>query len=58
MCQQAVQRFGMPIRETFSNTIFFPVTSGYDKGTVMQISRVLGNVYHIAYRSIVSSGTF
>ena len=37
----------MSIREIFSNIISFPVTNGSDKDTVMQISTVLGHVYHI-----------
>ena len=46
------------IRETFSNSISFPVTNEYDKGAVIRISTVVGHVYHIACRSIVWNGTF
>ena len=34
----------MSIKETFSNTILLPVISQYDKGAVMQISTMLGDV--------------
>ena len=37
----------MPIRETFSNTISWPVTNEYDRGAVMQISTVFGHFHHI-----------
>ena len=48
MCWQEVPRFGISIRETFSNTIFWPVINEYYKGAVMQISTVLGHVYNVA----------
>ena len=37
MCLQVVPRFGMSIRETFSNSISLLVTNEYDKGAVMKI---------------------
>ena len=53
MCEQAVLRCDMSIRDTFSNSISLAVTNESDKGAVMQISRVLGHVYRIAYGSIM-----
>ena len=58
MCLQAVPRFGMSRRKTFSNTISMPVTNEYDKGAVMQISTVLVHIYHVACQKILLSGTF
>ena len=37
MCQQAAPRFGMLIRETFSDSIDLAVINEQDKGAVMQI---------------------
>ena len=51
-------RFGMSIRETFSNLIDLAVINEYDKGAVMQISTVLRHVDHIACRSVLWNGTF
>ena len=48
----------MSIRETLSNWNSSAVVKEYAKGAVMQISTVLGHVYHIAYWSIFWSGTF
>ena len=45
--------FYMSIIETFSNSVSLPVTNEYDKDAVMQISTVLGHVYHIALRSVL-----
>ena len=53
MCEQVVLRFDMSIRENFSKSVSLTVTSESDKGAVMQISTVLGNVYLIAYGSIM-----
>ena len=53
MYSQADPRFGMSIRETFSNTLLFPVTNEYDKGAVMQISTVIWHVYHVACRRVL-----
>ena len=47
MCQQAVKRFGMSIRDPFSNSIDLVVINEYDKSAVMQISAELGHVYHV-----------
>ena len=43
----------MLIRETYSNTISFPVTNEYDKDAVMQISTVFGHSYHVACRIVL-----
>ena len=48
----------MSIRETFSNSIDLALINESDRGAVMQISTMLGHVYHIAYGSIMGSGTF
>ena len=40
-------------KRDFSNSIDLAVINEYDKGAVMQISTVLGHVYHIACRSIL-----
>ena len=48
----------MSIRETFSNSIYLAVIDEYDNGAVMQISTVLGHVYHVACRRVLSNGAF
>ena len=48
----------MWIKETFSNSISFEVINEYDKGAVIQISQVLGNFYHAAFRRILWIDTF
>ena len=48
----------MSIRETFSNSIDLSVVKEYDKSAVMQISTVLGHVYHVACRRVLWNGTF
>ena len=48
----------MSIRETFSNTISLPGTNEYDQGTLMQISTVLGHVYHIPIEGSSETGLF
>ena len=58
MCLQAVPRFGMSIRETFSDTTYLPVTNESDKGAVIQTSTVFGHVYHIACPMVLCSGIF
>ena len=50
MCSEVVPRFGVSIRETFSNSIALPVLNKYDKGALVQISTVFGPVYHVACR--------
>ena len=57
MCSQAVPRFSMSIKETYSNSISLTVTNEYDRGAVMQISTMLVLIYHIAYGSILWNGT-
>ena len=44
MSYQAVPRFFMSIRGTFSKSIDLPVINEYDKGGVMQIWKVLAHV--------------
>ena len=53
MCSEAVPRFAMSTRETFSNTILLPVTNEYDKAAVIQISTVFGHIYHVACRRVL-----
>ena len=53
MCSEAVPRFCMSIRETFSNPIDLAVIIEYDKGGVMHISTVLWHVYHVACRRVL-----
>ena len=49
MYLQAVPTFGMSIRENFSNSIDLEAINEYDKGAMMQISTVLGDVYDVAF---------
>ena len=46
MHSQAVPRFWMSIKETFSNSIELAVIIQSDKESAIQISTVLGHVYH------------
>ena len=46
-------RFGMSMRETFSNSIDLAVINEYDKGDMIQISTVLGHFDHVAYRRVL-----
>ena len=48
MCQEAVPRFRILIRVTFSNSLFLVAINEFHKGAVTQISTVLGHVYHVA----------
>ena len=48
MRQEAVPRFGMSIREIFSNWNNLAVINEHDRGDVMEIWTVLGHVYHVA----------
>ena len=48
----------MSIRETFSKLINLAVIIQYDKGGVMQISVVLGHVYHILVEGSSETGLF
>ena len=48
----------MSIRETFSKLINLAVIIQYDKGAVMQISVVLGHVYHILVEGFSETGLF
>ena len=58
MSEQVVPRFGISIRKTFSNTISLPVTNEYNKGAVMQISTVIGRVYHLLFKGFSETGLF
>ena len=58
MYLQAVPTFAMSIRETFSNSIDLEAINEYDKGAMMQISTVLGDVYDVAFWRVLWSGTF
>ena len=55
---KAVKRFGIFLRETFFNSIDLAVINQYDEGAVMQISTVLGHVYHVACQRVLSNATF
>ena len=48
----------MSRRETFSNSIALRVIDEYDNSVVMQITTVLGHVYHVACRRVLLNGTF
>ena len=48
----------MSIRETFPKLINLAVIIQYDKGAVMQISVVLGHVYHILVEGSSETGLF
>ena len=48
----------MSTRETLYNLIGPEVINDYDKGAVMQISTVLGNVVHVACQSFLWNETF
>ena len=58
MCLEAVPRFGMSIRETFSNSISLPVTNEYDKGAVMKISTVLSTFTTLLVEASSEMGLF
>ena len=53
MCEQAVLRCDMSIRDTFSNSISLAVTNESDKGAAMQISTVFGHVYHVSCQRVI-----
>ena len=53
MCLQADPRFCMSTRQTNSNSILLAVIDEYDKGVVMQISKVRGYVYHVACQRVL-----
>ena len=43
----------MSITEAFPNLIDLEVINEYNKGAVMQISMVLGHVYHVACERVL-----
>ena len=47
MCYQAVPRFGMSVRQTFSNSIDMAVIQENEKGAAIQVSTAFGHVYHV-----------
>ena len=47
----------MSIRETFSNSFDWAVINESDKGAEIQISTVLGYVFHVAFQRVLSNGT-
>ena len=53
MSYQAVARFGMSIRETFSNSIALAGMNKNGKGAMVQISTVFGLVYHVAFGRVL-----
>ena len=48
----------MSITEAISNSIDLAVINEYDKAAVMQISTVLGLVYHVACQRVLSNVAF
>ena len=58
MCQQAVPRFFLSIKETFSNSISLEAIDEYDQGAVTKISTVLGHVYHFAGERVLWNELF
>ena len=55
---KAVKKFAIFLRETFFNSIDLAVINQYDESAVMQISTVLGHVYHVACQRVLSNATF
>ena len=54
-----LSKFTILIDEAFSaNSIDLAVINEHDKGAVIQISAVLGHVYGVACRRVLSNGTF
>ena len=58
MSSQAVREFSILLRETFSNSIAFPLINKYAKGAVVQILTVFVPVYHNAFPKVFTNGTF
>ena len=58
MCYEAVPRFYMSIRESFSNLIDWVVIDEDDQGAVMQISTALGHVCLGACEKVLWNETF
>ena len=54
---KAVPRFGVSIRETFSNSIDLAVIPEYDISAVMVISAVLGLINHVPCQNVLWSRT-
>ena len=50
---KAVSRFGVSIRETFSNSIDLAVIPEYDISAVMVISAVLGLINHVPCQNVL-----
>ena len=48
MFQQAVPRYGMSVKQTFSNSFASAVINKYDKGALVEISTVFVHVYNVA----------
>ena len=46
-------RFGMSMRETFSNSIDLAVINEYDKGDLIHISTMLTHIYDVACRRVL-----
>ena len=49
MCYETVLRFCISLTETFCNLTDFVLINKYGKGGVVQISTVLGPVYHVCF---------
>ena len=58
MCQQAVPRYFLSIKETFSNTIFLEAIDEYDQEAVTKISKVFGNIYHFTALRVLLNKPF
>ena len=58
VCQQTVLRFCIFVRESFGMTITLAVINKYGKGAVLDISRMFGRFYPVAFRRILLNGTF
>ena len=58
MCEKAVLRFCISLIETFSKSVFVKLINKYDKGAVIQISKVVGPVYHVTCPGASEMGLF
>ena len=52
MCKQKVLRFCIDVKENFSSSITFTVTTKYGKDAVVQIARVFERIYHVACQRV------
>ena len=58
MFSQAVLRFFISLRETFSNSVAFSVIIKYGKGAMVQISTMFPHVYKLLVEVPTGTGLF